>query len=473
MPAGRKKPLHRAWVELPKEKQHIDATFPPIFEPFLTQAARWKICFGGRGGGKSESIAKALLLMGQQRPLRILCCRETMSSIKQSSHQVLATMIGILGLEHFYTIERDRIYGPWVDVKDAETGQPKRRRTDFFFIGLRDQNVGAVKSYHDINVAWVEEASQITRRSLRLLEPTIRRAQGSDPDAPSEIWLSFNPEHTYDPVYQLVQNPPEDSIIIEMSYRTNPWFEESGLRKSMEEMKRRNYEEYLHVWEGHCLKFWEGQVLLNELKAAEAEGRICEVPYRSDAECHVTFDIGGGHDATALWVWQPIGDHIHFIAYHERVQSNLDYFLKWLENQPFVITKYFLPHDARQRHAGMSQSYESLVRARGKKVQIVPGGKGSVHEGINAMRTLFPRMKFDAERCARGLECLRNYRFEVEMDGSGGLSSAPVHDVFSHGADSMRYTCVAYRINKELKSEPGRYFNAAPFRGDSNAWMAL
>lgn len=467
------KPYRPAFVDCSLPKQQLAATFPPIFEPFLTKKARWKVCYGGRGGGKTESIAKALLLLGKQQPLRVLCCRETMSSIKQSSHQALAAMVGILGLETYYTIERDRIFGPLVDIKDPVTGAVKKKRTEFFFIGLRDLNVSAVKSYFDIQIAWIEEAQTVSRHSLRILEPTIRRAQGSDPASPSEIWVSFNPTYEHDAIYQLTLDPPKDSIIIPMNWRDNPWFDASGLRQSMEEMRRRNPEEFQHVWEGQCLRYWEGQIYLNELKLADAEERITDVPYRSDATCEVVMDIGGAGDATALWIYQPIGDYLHFVDYYEKVQSSLDYFLKWIETKPYVITKYWLPHDARQRHAGMEQSYESLVRARGKKVQIVPGGAGSVAEGINAVRTLFPRIKIDKDKCARGIECLRNYRFEIESDEHGTFKSLPVHDKFSHGADAMRYACVAYRSDREVRFDPTRYFNSQPFRGDAYGWMTV
>lgn len=451
----------------------IAATFPPIFEPFYTQRARWKICYGGRGAGKTESIAKALLLLGQQQPLRVLCAREIMTSIKQSVHQVLSTMVGVLGLDSYYTVERDRILGPWVEVIDFETKALKKKRTEFFFIGLRDMNIGSIKSYFDIQICWIEEASSISKRSLRIVEPTIRRAQGSDPAAPCELWLSFNPEHEHDAVMRLIEDPPEDSIIIPMSYRDNPWFDQSGLRRSMEEMKRKNFDEYLHVWEGHCLKYWEGQVYLNELKLADQEGRITDLPYRADAPCEVYFDIGGAGDATALWFAQPVGEFIHVIDYHEKVQSNLEYFLKLIADKPYAIRKFWLPHDARQRHAGMPLSYEALVRAKGNKVQIVPGGKGSVPEGINSLRTLFPRLKFDKDRCAKGLECLRNYRFEVLNDDHGNFKSVPVHDRYSHGADAARYMAVAFRVAQETKASPGKYWNPSPFRGDSHGWMSI
>ena len=68
-----------------------------LFEPHP-----YKVLYGGRDGVKSWSIARALLILGTQRPLRILCARETMDSIRESVHQLLTDQIVNLGLEGFY-----------------------------------------------------------------------------------------------------------------------------------------------------------------------------------------------------------------------------------------------------------------------------------------------------------------------------------------------------------------------------------
>jgi phage terminase large subunit len=441
--------------DAPPPNTQVNATFPPKFKPFLTERSRWKCVYGGRGSGKTESCAKALLLMGHKQPLRILCCREIMQSIRQSSHSVLSTMVGELGLENYYTVEKQGIYGPWMDWTDAR-GVRKKRRTEFMFAGLREMTVAQIKSYHDVSICWIDEAQAISSRSMRILGPTIRRAGGSDPNFPCELWLSWNPTFETDWVHQnFVLDKLDDSCVIEMNWRDNPWFQASGLKPLMEESRRRNYPEYLHIWEGETIKHWEGQVYQAELKECEEEDRITNVPYRADAPCEVAFDIGGGEDATALWVFQ----------------TTVDHFLQWLEQKPYVITKYWLPTDAKQRHAGMQHSYEQLIRMRGKKVQIVPTGAGSVAESINAVRTLFPRFRFDAKRCAKGLLAIRNYRFELASDEVGVFKSTPVHDKYSHFNDSLRYMCQAYRITKDQQIDTRKLYSPAPFRGVQSGWM--
>src|SRR5207342_1245038 len=58
---------------------------------FLFEPAPYKVGYGGRGATKSWGFARALLIAGTQRKLRILCARETQKSIRDSVHQLLVT----------------------------------------------------------------------------------------------------------------------------------------------------------------------------------------------------------------------------------------------------------------------------------------------------------------------------------------------------------------------------------------------
>ena len=55
----------------------IEAQFPKKLN-FLFRPARYKVAHGGRGSGKSWSFARALLILGAQKRLRILCTESLM-----------------------------------------------------------------------------------------------------------------------------------------------------------------------------------------------------------------------------------------------------------------------------------------------------------------------------------------------------------------------------------------------------------
>ena len=150
-----------------------------IYKP-LSKPKRYKIYYGGRGAGKSTSFALALLTLGCEKKLRILCTREVQGSMKQSVHKLLHGCIDMLGLGNYYRVTREGIYG--------------LNGTEFIFHGLRHDPM-QIKSLEGVDICWVEEAQKITNESWEILIPTIRKTG-------SEIWVSFNPNLESDPTYQ-------------------------------------------------------------------------------------------------------------------------------------------------------------------------------------------------------------------------------------------------------------------------------
>jgi hypothetical protein len=65
-------------------------------------------------------------------------------------------------------------------------------------------------------------------------------------------------------------------------------------------------------------------------------------------------------------------------------------------------------------------------------------------DGINAGRKTIPLAKFDAIRCARGIECLREYKAEWDHDNRV-FKKTPNHDWASHAADAWRYLSLSWQ----------------------------
>ena len=207
----------------------LDLTLAAPFEPLL-KPNRYKICFGGRGSGKSYSIAMLLVLAAYKEPLRILCAREIQKSITDSVHQLLVDTIDRLGLMGHFEVQKTQILG--------------RNGSRFLFEGLRS-NISKVKSMEGIDRVWIEEAESVTNASWDTLIPTIRKDN-------SEIWVSFNPLDEMDATYQrFVVDPPKDAIVIKVNYDENPWFPET-LEAERLHLKEKNAALYAHIWEGDC-----------------------------------------------------------------------------------------------------------------------------------------------------------------------------------------------------------------------------
>lgn len=203
---------------------------PAKMLPFWQQRRRHKVARGGRGSGKSWSIARLLALRGYTEPLRVLCVREVQKSIKESSHRLLGDTIAGLGL------------GGWYDVQQQVIKAPNG--TEFAFAGLQDHTADSLKSYEGFDVCWIEEAHTVTEKSAQILIPTIRKPG-------SELWWSYNPENEEDFVHQLAGMDDPDTLVVDINWRDNPWFP-AELEKERVKLQRINPDLYAHVWEGRC-----------------------------------------------------------------------------------------------------------------------------------------------------------------------------------------------------------------------------
>ncbi len=422
--------------------QQETAKFPRKLE-CLFVPSRYKILHGGRGGAKSWGIARALLILGSSRPLRILCGREIQKSIADSVHKLLSDQVKALGLSGFYEILKSSIRGA--------------NGTEFIFAGLK-HNIDNIKSLESVDIAWIEEAHMVSKSSWDVLIPTIRKAD-------SEIWVSFNPSMEEDETYQrFVVNPPAGATVVQVNWRDNPWFP-AVLRQEKDDLASRDPDGYLNVWEGKCKQVLEGAVYAEEIRKATLESRIARVPYDATKPVHTYWDLGWA-DNTSIWFAQAIGFEYRVIDYYQNSQKPLSHYHQVLQGKGYTYDTDWLPHDARARQLGSGRSIEELSRAAGRKVQIVPSL--SLADGINAARTIFGQCWFDSGKCADGLQSLRHYRYEFDPD-SKSLGRKPLHDWSSHGADAFRYLAIALKSKQpQSRPKPPQNMNMG-----ANAWMGM
>lgn len=421
----------------------------------LFQPKRYKVLWGGRGAGRSWGIARALLILGTQRAIRVLCCRELQKSIAESVHALLKDQIEALGLGHLYRVEVAKIYG--------------KNGTIFSFEGIKN-NTTAIKSYEGIDYCWVEEANKVSKASWEILTPTIRKETPLNwreigmvkPDFAAEIWISFNPELDTDFTYvrfaknqklkpvshvgsagQIWVSHESDTISsVKMTWRDNPWFPHV-LRGDMEEMKEADYDSYLNVWEGHTIQQLEGAVFKKELRKLRESGRIMEVPYEPEVPVDCFWDLGR-RDKTAIWFAQEVGMQWRVLEYYENSGEDITFYLKELQNKDYFYGTHYLPHDAKHKKLVYKHSIEQQVRAKFENVVILR--KTSVADRVNMARMFFSKCYFDEMNCADGLGVLGRYRFTVT---DGQYSNEPLHDDASNGADAFGYMAQAYKTPRK------------------------
>ena len=226
-----------------KKEYHI-VRIADAFAPLLTEAKRIKFYYGGRAGGKSYAFADSLLLKGRQQKLLIACLREIQDSIKDSVYKLLCDRIALYELND-YQIYENRI-------ENNITG------SRFIFKGLRDQDVQHIKSLEGVDIAWIEEAQTISKRSWEILEPTIRKDG-------SEIWISMNRELENDPLWVMIAaHPDERTLVRRVNYTDNP-FCPKEIKIQAEKCRLNSPDDYPHIWLGEPIRQGHTKLISSEL----------------------------------------------------------------------------------------------------------------------------------------------------------------------------------------------------------------
>ena len=448
----------------------LEIEFPEKLHFLLTKSCRYKVLFGGRGAGKTVNIARALVILSNQKKLRILCAREFQNSIRESVHETLKDQIYSMGLENEFEIQ-------------AVTIISKRTGSEFLFKGLK-YNIESIKSLASIDIVWIEEANNISKSSWDKLGPTIRGRAPNDPRGNlgpfgkgPEIWVSFNPELDSDETYKrFVLNPPSKydkngnlySIIEKINWSDNKWFPDD-LKEEMEQLKNKDENKWLEVWEGHTKQVLDGAIYAEEIRQAILEKRIGKVVYDPNRSVNTFWDLGRA-DKTAIWFGQTIGLEFNLINYYEDSLKKMPFYIKVLQDLGYNYGIHYLPHDGSAETISNVTPQRQLLNI-GYTVRIVnrPVKK---FLGINAARSIFPLCNFDEFNTADGLQCLKKYCYKVD-ENTGIFGKEPNHDTpWSHGADGFQTMALAFKsetVSKKPKTVTSG--KIVKFHTNDSNWM--
>lgn len=190
-----------------------------------------------------------------------------------------------------------------------------------------------------------------------------------------------------------------------------------------------------------------------EMADAEKAGRIGRVPYEPRKEVETWWDLGVG-DSTSIWFAQRVNAEVRLIDYYEMTGEGLGHYVKVLKEKPYVYGRHIAPHDIEVREfTGDGKTRREIAAGLGIKFEVAPNLP--VDDGINAVRSLLPRCWFDAEKCSRGIDALRQYRKDYD-EKLKTFRSKPRHDWASHSADAFRYGAVVDEPSGDW-SKPVKY----------------
>lgn len=404
---------------------------------------RYKVFYGGRGGGKSYTIASILLAKGMSKPLRVLCTRELQTSIADSVHRLLSDIIS--SNPHFaahYEVLQNTIR--------AKNG------TEFLFKGLK-HNITEIKGMEGIDIVWCEESENISNRSWELLIPTIRKDG-------SEIWVIFNPRNPTDPTYErFVATRRDDAIVQKVGWQDNPWFPKV-LAKEKDALRESDFEAYKHIWEGEFDTRHSGSIYAKLIDKARAQDRICPVPYKNGVPVITAWDLGKKH-TTAIWFAQVVGLQPRIIDFYEASGEDLPHFAEVIKNKPYIYGGHYIPHDAKHDRLGMTGSIQSQLRTMGVDAKLIK--MTSIKARIETARTLINECYIDDKKCADGLHSLMAYHYAYD-DDKGRFKDKPHDDWSADASDAFGYMAQVLANGVGTKKRPAKYI---PMPASSGSYM--
>ncbi len=398
---------------------------PRVFLPLLNDEVRDLGAHGGRGSGKSHFFAEKLIERTILTPTRWCCGREVQKSIKESVKLLLEDKIQSMGIASYFQVMENEIRTP---------GDGK-----IIFTGMLNHTIDSIKSLEGFDGFWGAEAQSFSQRSIELVRPTIRKPL-------SQLWWDWNPESEDAPVDKMLRGPNKltNAVVVESNWRDNPFFPEV-LRLEMEADKLRDYDRYLHIWEGHYRRTLDGSIYADEVRLAYEQKRVCRVLPIPGRPVELFFDLG--RDMTSIWFGQIQMGEYRLVRYYEKSGQKTAYFFDIIDKSGFQIGDIYLPHDAEQER--MTGSIAAQFRAQYPgKVRVIPRmAKKKI--GINAARTIFPNCYFDEENTKDGLKALARFRWAIDPDTGHPSRDEPLHDEYSHGADAFAQLALSLTEHKK------------------------
>ena len=205
---------------------------PGYAHGLLDRPERYLVLYGGRGGTKSTTAALSILRRCKEVPgYTVAVVREFRVSLQDGAIALLWDWANRMGFRCSKPPQSSRI--------DFPNG------SRIFALGA-ERNRNNLRGVETADLVWLEEADAISRTSLELLDPSMRRAG-------AKLLITFNPVMEEDAVYSMFVLPkPAPANCWRHKVNYGDW--EPGMTAELtaarEWTRVSNPAAYAHIWEG-------------------------------------------------------------------------------------------------------------------------------------------------------------------------------------------------------------------------------
>ena len=254
----------------------------PLVDPDNFNKYRYFIIKGGRGGGKSQGVARFVLYLNEKYSLRTVCGRETQNSISESVYSLLSDLI--LQYQLNFEVAASKI-------------SSREKSSELNFRGFRQQGAWNIQGLEGVDLVWIDESQALTKPTLDVLIPTIRKEN-------AKIIFTMNPHVHNDPVIVML-GKRKDCLVIDINYLDNQ-FCTNALINEANECKKLSEKDYKHIWLGEPLD--QSEDSLYSLEDFEIGKRAAHILAKGYGVRVAGFDVARyGDDKCAAFIFQQMG----------------------------------------------------------------------------------------------------------------------------------------------------------------------
>lgn len=196
--------------------------FVPKFYPLLFDySRRWEVYMGSAGSAKSYFITQKLILRCLNEKIKILVCRRTASTIRNTCFSLFKDVISKWKLTEF------------VKIRESDFNIKFPNGSEIIFMGLDEET--KLLSLNAIGAIFIEEAYEVPKS---IVEQLNLRLRGNT--ANKQIIMAFNPISKNHWLYDFCEvNPPESFIYVHSTYKDNTFLDDEYVHE-LEELYVRN-----------------------------------------------------------------------------------------------------------------------------------------------------------------------------------------------------------------------------------------
>lgn len=320
------------------------------FMPFHERTQRWACLVAHRRAGKTvaaiNDIIRAAMFAKSQTPLYGYCApyRSQAKSVAWDYLKVYAAPVTRETNESELTVElingaKIRLFG--ADNADAMRG--------LGFDGLYLDEYGDFKPSVFGNV----------------LRPSLSDKGG---------WCVFGGtpkgKNAFWDIYETATRSPQEWFLLRLPASTSGLLPAGELAAAKAQLAEDQYlQEYECSFEAAILGAFYGK----EMREADQQGRICQVPYDPNLPVFTSWDLGY-RDDTAIWFYQIGRGEIRVIDFYAVSGADIYDIAEVVTAKPYRYTRHYLPHDARAKslQTGKSIIEQLALHLDVAKLAVVP-----------------------------------------------------------------------------------------------------